>query len=144
MFGTGLPAPTVAQQLRMDLIVEACCIACIACGFREPCEVHHLTVGGKHGQPRRGHAYTIGLCPWHHRGAVSLAVYDRLGVHTRGRLVDLIGPSYALQPFVFRGSFGDDDKLLAVQSVELARVASTYVVPRRGYADPVLPGGIAA
>ncbi|MBA0285284.1 hypothetical protein D7Y26_09480 [Stenotrophomonas maltophilia] len=51
--------PTVAQQQRMDAITEIGCIVCDALGHGfMPCQVHHLLVGGKHGQPRRGHDFT--------------------------------------------------------------------------------------
>lgn len=58
---------TKAQQVRLDTIKEIGCIACIALGFGHMgCHEHHLLVAGKHGQHRRGHDFTIGLCPWHH------------------------------------------------------------------------------
>jgi hypothetical protein len=48
----------------MDAITDIGCVVCAALGhgFRH-CQVHHLLVGGKHGQLRRGHDYTVVLCP---------------------------------------------------------------------------------
>lgn len=130
-FGSALPAPTKAEALRMALVVEAGCICCWAWAqLATPCEVHHLTVGGKHGAPRRGHAFTIGACPWHHRGVGSPALEAQ------------VGPSYAAAPLPFRRAFGGDGRLLEIQSGRLAAVASTYLISRGRYADPVLPGGL--
>jgi RecA-dependent nuclease len=111
-FSTG-PAPTKAEAKRMDLIPEAGCLACwIVTGRLVACEVHHLTIGGKHGAPRRGHAFTVGLCGWHHRGIPPLRA----------------GPSYAREPSAFRRQFGDDAALLQLQSRRLAVVAATYLI----------------
>lgn len=49
----------------MDGLVEIGCVACwIEIRDHVACEVHHVLEGGK----RMGHRYTVGLCPWHHRG----------------------------------------------------------------------------
>ena len=110
------PAPTKAEQVRMDLIPECGCLACWQILLRKiVCEVHHLTVGGKHGAPRLGHAFTIGLCDWHHRGVGS-------GLRAE------FGPSYAREPFAFRERFGRDDRLLVLQAERLAVVAATYLI----------------
>lgn len=104
----GRKAASVADKARFVLIKDIGCIACRAygLGFR-PCDVHHLTVGGKHGQPRRGHAYSIGLCPPHHTGTP-----DNYGPAP--------GPSYAKAPRAFRATFGSDDELLAKQNALIA------------------------
>jgi hypothetical protein len=141
MIGTGLPAPTVAQARRMDLIGEGGCICCWA--FAElatPCEVHHLTIGEHHGAPRRGHAYTLGLCAWHHRGRRPLSCGAQPSP-SRQQLLHLVGPSYAETPNDFRRVFGGDDALLVLQSQRLIVVASTYLIHPGRYADPVSPGG---
>lgn len=90
-----LPPPTDEDRARWALI-RVC--GCIACGRPWP-EIHHLTVGGKHGAPRLGHRFTIGLCRWCHRG------YPPRGP----------GPSYASQPRLFRETYGDDQTLLDKQ-----------------------------
>jgi hypothetical protein len=74
-------------------------LGCIACRNRlgqyaEP-DIHHLLSGGR----RRGHQYTIPLCPPHHRGV--------------GHIPELHGPSLALAPRRFRQEFGSDEELLA-------------------------------
>jgi hypothetical protein len=73
-----------------------------------PCEIHHLTVGGRHGQLRRGHMATIGLSPWHHRGVCrpGWSIEDMTAAY---------GPSYAHQPTAFRDHYGDDERLLQYQ-----------------------------
>ena len=141
MIGTGLPAPTVAQARRMDLIGEGGCICCWE--FAElatPCEVHHLTIGEHHGAPRRGHAYTLGLCAWHHRGRRPLSCGAQPSP-SRQQLLHLVGPSYAETPNDFRRVFGGDDALLVLQSQRLIVVASHYLIHPGRYADPVSPGG---
>lgn len=98
--GRSTGAPTKAQQMRFVAIKEIGCIVCLARGMVCPAEIHHLTVGGKHGQKRRGHDYTVGLCVYCHRGI--------------GNPADYGGPSYAREPKAFRALW-PDDKLLAEQ-----------------------------
>lgn len=105
--GRSTNAPTKAQQERFYLIQEIGCIACLMRSMKRAAEVHHLTVGGRHGQKRRGHDFTIGLCSWHHRG-VNAYGNQNLGEST-------YGPSYALRPRLFREVFGNDDFLLGYQ-----------------------------
>lgn len=122
---SSLPAPTKAERLRMDLIVQAGCICCWAAGqIFTACEVHHLTEGGKHGAPRLGHAYTIGLCPWHHRGVGVARAWTHLG------------PSYAREPVWFRERFGGDAALLRLQADLLADLAASFVIHPGKYACP--------
>lgn len=102
--GRSTGKPTKEEVARFDAIREVGCIVCRE--FYRMCagaEIHHLTVGGRHGQKRRGHEFTIGLCPYHHRG------------HCQDREPLYLGPSYALQPKRFREMFGQDDELLALQ-----------------------------
>ena len=74
------------------------CVACMnninvtMCG---PIEIHHLTVGDKHGALRLGHDYTVGLGAYHHRGVLG----------PRGTFAGYLschGPSLALHPREFR------------------------------------------
>lgn len=105
----GPKTATAADKARFAAIKDIGCIACRLYGFGyRPCDVHHLTVGGKHGQPRRGHQYTIGLCPPHHTGTP-----DQYG--------PIPGPSYAKAPRAFRTTFGDDDALLQRQNELIAQ-----------------------
>lgn len=108
--------PTKAQRARWDDIHEIGCIIAKMRGLRRiPCEIHHFTVGGKHGQKRRGHDFTIGLNPWSHRG-------EPFGGMTKNQCAALFGPSYALQPRYFRQAFGSDDVLLGYQDELIAQL----------------------
>lgn len=119
------PAPTKAEALRHTLIAEGGCICCWAFGeFHTPCEIHHLTIGGHHGQKRRGHAFTVGICTWHHRGGPAGMIFS-------------YGPSYALTPNKFREVFGDDDALLAMQARRLRQVHDSYLISPGKYACPI-------
>ena len=67
---------TKAQQARFERIKEIGCICCLKTLYvYEPPEIHHITDCGR----RRGHDYTIGLCPWHHRGVSILPVRSHSG-----------------------------------------------------------------
>jgi hypothetical protein len=76
-----------------------------------PCEIHHLTIGGRHGQKRRGHDFVVGLNPWSHRG-----------VPFNGMSPDYckqkFGPSYAQEPRAFREIY-PDDYLIELQKEQL-------------------------
>jgi len=123
-FGSSsLPNPTKAEALRHRLIIEGGCIACwLYAELHTACEVHHLTTGGKHGQLRRGHAFTLGICPWHHRGVGSKS------------LIATVGPSYQHTPRKFREVFGTDDELMVVQARILRQVHNTYLISPGIYA----------
>nr|WP_313216118.1 Ref family recombination enhancement nuclease [Stenotrophomonas geniculata] len=111
--GRSTSKPTVEQQQRMDAIKDIGCVVAYALGMGYiPCEVHHLTVGGKHGQKRRGHDFTIGLNPWSHRG-------EPFGGMDEETCEALFGPSYAKQPRRFRQEIGNDDYLLDLQNTAL-------------------------
>lgn len=103
-----------ARDRRFGRIREIGCLACRQLGWYGAPDVHHLNLGEHAGQVRRGDEYTIGLCPWHHRGI--------------GKFVD-IGPSLAKEPVKFRQRFGSDDELLAKQN-ELIAEAEKAVVGR--------------
>jgi hypothetical protein len=88
-------------QRRFDSLRRIGCVACRKEGIRTlGVDIHHLNVGGKAGQKRRGDAFTIPLCPWHHRGVGPCDV-------------DIYGPSLANQSRAFRERYGTDDELLA-------------------------------
>ncbi|TAA18703.1 hypothetical protein EA658_16585 [Pseudoxanthomonas winnipegensis] len=102
--------PTLAQQQRFDTIREVGCVVARALGLGwVAAEIHHLTVGGKHGAPRRGHDFTVGLNPWSHRGEP----FGGMSAETCERL---FGPSYAKQPRRFRQEVGNDEYLLDLQN----------------------------
>ena len=111
---------TVRQAKRWDAIRECGCIVCMQMFARyDPVslglkiEIHHLTVGGRHGAKRRGHDFTIGLCTWHHRGAVPPFA---TGIEGAGLI---LGPSYHHNAREFRLKFGNDDHLLERQNDRL-------------------------
>jgi hypothetical protein len=106
----GTPA-TKAQVARFEAIHRTGCIACRKRGKVRPATIHHLTIGGRHGAPRRGHDFTIGLCDWHH-----------LGCGPRVEMTEKLGPSYYHQARAFREEFGQDDELLAMQNDLIARL----------------------
>lgn len=95
-------------QRRHLQIVENGCIACRKRGFHVPPEEHHLNEFGWAGHARRGPEFTIGLCPWHHRGEPLFPSASPSVARTRA----LLGPSLAKEPIRFRQVFGDDDDLL--------------------------------
>ena len=94
---------TMRAEIRDFALREIGCIACRMDGRGcVPCEKHHLLTTGRHGNgKRRGERYTIGLCPYHHRGV--------------GSPVDYRSPSLAREPRAFRAKYGEDDALLAMQ-----------------------------
>lgn len=108
--GRSTGSPTSAQRRRHDAIREFGCIVAHMLGMgRVPCEIHHLTIGGKHGSKRRGHDHVVGLNPWSHRG-------EPFGGRTASQCQAMFGPSYARQPRAFRERFGRDDELERVQA----------------------------
>lgn len=99
------PKPSKADLARWDKLYGIGCIACKKFGYHTYPEIHHLNLGGKAGQKRRGHDYTVPLCSWHHQGSVRLG-YNSLGMAQK------YGPSLAKQSKLFRTVFGTDDELL--------------------------------
>jgi len=103
--------PTKAQRQRMDRIAELGCVACRMKlghrGFDATC--HHQTEYAR----RKGHAATVGLCPWHHFGQVPEGCRDRAQA-TRDLGPSLAGPEGGSRPF--RERFGSDDELLRYQN----------------------------
>lgn len=114
--GRSTAKPSAAEQTRFQHIRVVGCIACMLGdqrGFGRT-EVHHLLVGGKHGQKRRGHAFTIGLCGWHHQGTRPQGMHEREGRKA-------YGPSFKLHARAFRETYGQDDELLDYQNTLIAR-----------------------
>lgn len=97
-------------------------LPCIACElFRVahqpwPTTEHHLALGGHAGQKRRGDAFSIPLCRWHHQGYPLPHVASVV-------MASLYGPSYALQSRKFRERFGSDDELLTLTDKKLEKAA---------------------
>ena len=102
---------TKAQQARFDRIKETGCIVCALRGITKPVypEIHHLLSGGR----RRGHDFTIGLCPWHHR---AVPFGDWLD-HANCRR--MLGPSLAEGSKTVHVEHGSDEFLLAAQNARI-------------------------
>jgi len=65
MMSKNMPRPTAAEKRRMDLFrVTGCMLTWLKFGKKVPAECHHIVMLGK----RYGHAYTIPLSSWYHRG----------------------------------------------------------------------------
>jgi hypothetical protein len=100
--------PTKAQALRFEKLKRLGCIACKKEQTHSPTpDIHHLNLGGRAGQKRRGHDFTIPLCVWHHAGRRFRDDVSPLAF----RLI--YGPSLAKQSKLFREIYGTDDELLA-------------------------------
>lgn len=113
--GRSTSKPTKAQAARMDAIKETGCVIARELGMGYVYgEVHHLTIGGRHGQKRRGHDFTVCLNPWSHRG-VPFDGLDATSCRMR------FGPSYATDPRKFRAEWSDE-RLLQLQADVLAGV----------------------
>ena len=99
-------------ELRDFAVREIGCIPCRIAGYEGvPCEKHHLLTTGRHGNgKRRGEQYTVGLCPYHHRGV--------------GNPAD--GPSLAREPRAFREHW-PDEWLLERQEILLREWRSSFV-----------------
>jgi hypothetical protein len=98
---------TAAHRARWSRFPIIGCVACRKDGrHNSGTQVHHLNIGGKAGQKRRGHADTIPLCPWHHQGIANYGL-------NRESMRTLFGPSLATESRAFRDYFGTDDELLS-------------------------------
>ena len=90
---------------RWQALQQVGCIACRILGYPEqPCDIHHTLSG----HVRRGDQFTVGLCPYHHRGVWN----DRF--QSLKNAQSLCGPSLALEPNEFRARFGSDEALLTL------------------------------
>lgn len=100
----------MTPEVRDFALREIGCVPCrLKLGKYVPAEKHHLLTTGMHGNgKRRGEAFTVAACPWHHRG---LHPYHM----TPGQARSMFGPSYAREPKAFREEW-PDDVLLAEQN----------------------------
>jgi hypothetical protein len=111
--------PTKAQAARFEAIKRGGCMACRINDARlqprcdgEGSDAHHLLSGGR----RRGHDFTIALCPWHHRSIrPDDCPNDTHAFHKYGPTVR--------ESRDFRETYGSDDELLAVQNALLGAAA---------------------
>lgn len=95
-------------------------LECLPCEIEDvdqpfPTESHHLNLGGNAGQVRRGDEFQIPCCGWHHRGLLKPRM-------SRDGMTHIYGPSLAVDSRQFRLAYGDDDSLLAITKMKLARL----------------------
>ena len=94
------------------------CTACSLFGRSSvPCEKHHLNEGDQPGRKRRGEAYTVGLCRWHHTGHCHCTGARRKCVTCHMRY----GPSWWHHKREFIDTFGDGNALLEYQNERIER-----------------------
>ena len=110
------PSPTKDEARRMQRLPYIGCVACMQKKMSVLCQVQHLLSGGR----RRGHRYTVALCPWHHQGIPP-------GPLTMKQAEKLFGPSFELHKRRFHEAFGSNDELLA-KTDELLTKAEQNVV----------------
>lgn len=106
------------MSARSALILALPCLACEMEQVPQPnrTQEHHLNLGGKAGQKRRGNAYSVPLCAWHH-------VAHAPNGMTKARATFLYGPSLAGHSKLFRSLYGSDDSLLAKTNAQLTVAA---------------------
>jgi hypothetical protein len=105
-------------DMRDFAIRDLGCTCCYLMGYGGvPCEKHHLNAQDRHGGKRRGEAYTVGLCKWHHVGRCHCdgSQRDCPTCHMR------YGPSWHHSAHEFRDTFGSGDDLLAVQNERIEK-----------------------
>lgn len=101
---------TKAESARISEIKKGPCACCeinehqhaMARADQDGCDAHHTLSGGR----RRGHARTLGICPWHHRG-IRPGRYASDKEATRA-----LGPSLAHGSKPFTAFYGKDDELI--------------------------------
>lgn len=104
---------TAADRARFDAFQRIGCIACWQRKRYSVPEVHHLLSGNK----RRGHRYTVPLCPAHHRGI--------------GHDESQHGPCLAKNSRAFRAAFGADETLLTMTD-QLIEQRTQYALIKEG------------
>lgn len=106
----GKTAPiTKADQRRLEIITKHCgCLCCVISGhLYRAATVEHVTDGGRRVEidDKSEHQCTIGLCEWHHFGAL-------LPGQTRQGMVGTMGPSLAWGRIPFEEFYGDEVNVL--------------------------------
>jgi hypothetical protein len=91
-------------EIHRDVVIRE--IGCVVCRLRGlgkvECAKHHTLTTGQHGNgKRRGEAYTVGLCDYHHQGA------QVIGTALARSLYPARGPSYADNAREFRAEYPD-------------------------------------
>lgn len=115
---TSGPAPTKDEAHRIDTFRWIGCVVSYQYLKRRDqrnlaqYDVHHLVEGNR----RLGHAFTIPLHPWFHRGLIEDG-------WTAQDMREEFGPSRARNPRDFAARFGSDRELLDVTNQLLAAMA---------------------
>jgi hypothetical protein len=119
MQSTGLPAPTVAEKQRFQVIQDIGCIACIMKTgiFHTPPQIHHQLDHGR----RISHSHSVGLCPWHHDGIIDTD-------HGQDFIRKMKGPSMKFEPAAFVEEFGTDEEMLEYQNALITKYLDTVTV----------------
>jgi hypothetical protein len=98
---------TKADQDRLDAIHALPCVACQIDGYLTQCgktEAHHIVSNG-YRRLSGGHAATIPLGAFHHRG-------EPLPGYTKSQMSFIFGPSLTLNKRAFIGKYGTELDLL--------------------------------
>lgn len=94
-------------------------LGCTCCHLSEvanvPCEKHHLNENDQPGSKRRGEAYTVGLCRWHHTGHCHCTGVRRDCAICHAQY----GPSWYWHKREFLDLYGSGDNLLAEQNARI-------------------------
>lgn len=116
--GRSTGKPTAEESARIVACKEGECVACLIwmesgqapVGFipARGCDYHHL----KSGNIRRGHAFGVGLCGWHHRMLVDYGM-------THAEMRAEFGPSLMDGSRTFAQVYGGDAALLERQALLL-------------------------
>ena len=107
----GRVAPTADEQSWMDDIVACGCLVCWMQKMGESsAEVHHL----KEGDRRKGHMFSIALCPPHHRSGAGE------------------GPFISRHPYKarFERAYGTEADLLEMQKARVATLRAARAIHR--------------
>jgi hypothetical protein len=104
------------MNARSLLVRQLECLPCSIEGVPQPfhTEAHHLNSFGLAGQKRRGDAFQIPCCGWHHRGQL----LPGIGIDA---MTHKYGPSLATDSRQFRHCYGDDNSLLTLTNAQLER-----------------------
>lgn len=93
----------MTPQLRDFALREIGCVVCALRGLSSVAGKHHLLTTGRHGTgKRRGEAFTVPLCDYHHQGSQVLGRAAVVALYPR------LGPSYHDRAAEFRDRYPDD------------------------------------
>lgn len=103
------------RERRFSALKTMGCIACKVRGiYTSEVEIHHLNTCGQAGRKRRGDAYTVPLCVYHHQGRANPGASLKA-------CQALLGPSLARESKRFREEIGNDEMLLELTNMYVAQ-----------------------